>query len=187
MRHVPDSALHPLRIGSHINPADHRCSRRRAKKPAEHPNGRRLPRAVAAKKAEDFTGADLEGDIVYSDELTEAPCQLADVSHGRYLGERLEGGRGADQERTTSEDVDLQDEEASDENMNFGFIPGDEGIPEPYFYATASPPPAGITEAPLPAGAHWHTEGWTGAVLPYAALRGQDQPIERMLEISARP
>ena len=77
--------------------------------------------------------------------------------------------------------VDPADEESADENMNFGFLPGDDGIPEPYFYATAYPTPAGITDAPLPHGAYWHTEGWTGAVLRYANLRTQAQPIERLL------
>jgi Family of unknown function (DUF5996) len=78
--------------------------------------------------------------------------------------------------------VDPADEESADENMNFGFLPGDEGIPEPYFYATAYPTPAGWTEARLPSGAHWHTEGWTGAVLPYAKLRGEAQPLVRVLD-----
>jgi Family of unknown function (DUF5996) len=78
--------------------------------------------------------------------------------------------------------VDPADEESADENMNFGFLPGDEGIPEAYFYATAYPTPAGLTEARLPNGAYWHTEGWTGAVLPYAKLHGHAQPLERALE-----
>lgn len=78
--------------------------------------------------------------------------------------------------------ADPQDEEAADENMNFGFLPGDEGIPEPYFYATAYPPPAGMTDAALPEVAHWHTKDWTGAVMPYAALRSGTQPLDRLLE-----
>ncbi|MFN2135409.1 MAG: DUF5996 family protein [Candidatus Promineifilaceae bacterium] len=58
----------------------------------------------------------------------------------------------------------------ADEQMNFGFSTGDDGIPEPYFYATAYPTPEGWTASALPAGAYWHSEGWTGAVLPYAHL-----------------
>jgi hypothetical protein len=65
---------------------------------------------------------------------------------------------------------DPADEESADEQMNFGFVTGDAGIPEPYFYATAYPAPAGYANSPLPEGAHWHTQGWTGAVLPYATL-----------------
>ncbi len=79
--------------------------------------------------------------------------------------------------------ADPTDEEAADENMNFGFLPGDEGIAQPYFYATAYPTPNGFADAPLPEGAHWHKQGWTGAVLPYAALRSRaarDAGLSRM-------
>jgi hypothetical protein len=78
--------------------------------------------------------------------------------------------------------TDPADEEASDEQMNFGFAPGDGAIPEPYFYATAFPTPAGFVGASLPAGASWHTHGWNGAVLRYSALRAMDDPPERLLE-----
>ena len=62
------------------------------------------------------------------------------------------------------------DPEYADEQMNFGFSTGDGGIPEPYFYATAYPTPDGFTNAALPEGASWRSEGWTGAVLPYARI-----------------
>jgi hypothetical protein len=64
--------------------------------------------------------------------------------------------------------------EYADEQMNFGFSTGDEGIPDPYFYATAYPLPDGWSGSELPAGAYWQTEGWTGAVLPYAAVSDRD-------------
>ncbi len=38
-------------------------------------------------------------------------------------------------------DTDPADEEASEEQMNFGFSTGDDGIPDPYFYVTAYPLP----------------------------------------------
>jgi hypothetical protein len=78
--------------------------------------------------------------------------------------------------------TDPTDEESADENMNFGFLPGDEGIAQPYFYATAYPAPPGFADARLPPGAYWHTEGWTGAVLPYAVLRTLDHPLDRVLD-----
>ena len=71
-------------------------------------------------------------------------------------------------------DQDPADPEWSDEQMNFGFSTGDDGIPNPYFYITAYPTPDGWTETALPAGAYWHTEGWTGAVLPYITLAGAE-------------
>jgi hypothetical protein len=37
------------------------------------------------------------------------------------------------------------------------------------------------TDLALPDGAYWHTEGWTGAVLPYAALLSDSDPEERLL------
>ena len=65
--------------------------------------------------------------------------------------------------------------------MNFGFEPGDAGIPEPYFYVTAYPKPDGFAGSPLPAGATWQTKGWTGAVLRYAELLKQDDPTGQLL------
>ena len=77
--------------------------------------------------------------------------------------------------------VDPADEERADEQLNFGFVTGDGSVSDAYFYATAYPTPAGWTDLQLPAGAHWHTEGWTGAVLPYAALAATDRPQELLL------
>jgi hypothetical protein len=77
--------------------------------------------------------------------------------------------------------VDPADEENADEQMNFGFSTGDEGMPEAYFYITAYPWPAGITDAPLPPGAVWHTKSWKGALLRYESLVGMEQPEEKLL------
>jgi hypothetical protein len=78
--------------------------------------------------------------------------------------------------------VDPADEESADEQMNFGFSTGDEAIPDAYFYATAYPQPDGFTDLTLPDGAYWHTEGFTAAILPYAALVDSDRPADRLLE-----
>ena len=66
---------------------------------------------------------------------------------------------------------DPADEEKSDKQMNFGFTLGDAGFADPYFYVTAYPTPPEMSRLPLPAGAHWQTHGFTGAVLPYETLR----------------
>lgn len=76
---------------------------------------------------------------------------------------------------------DPANEEYADEQMNFGFSPGDDGIPAPYFYATAYPTPADLTETPLPGDAYWHTGGFIGAVLPYQALVEANNPSELLL------
>jgi hypothetical protein len=76
---------------------------------------------------------------------------------------------------------DPNDPEVSDEQMNFGFVPGDTAIREPYFYATAYPEPTGRRRPRLPGGA-WHTRGWTGGVLSYARLVGARDPQRRLLD-----
>jgi hypothetical protein len=77
--------------------------------------------------------------------------------------------------------VDPANEEYADEQMNFGFSTGDEGIPEPYFYTTAYPWPEAIVTAPLPPGAIWHTEGWKGALLKYDSLLESGSAAEHLL------
>jgi hypothetical protein len=78
--------------------------------------------------------------------------------------------------------VDPADEESADEQMNFGFVTGDGAIPDAYFYVTAYPAPDNWTDLVLPKGAYWHTEGWTGAVLPYATVVAASSPYELLLD-----
>lgn len=78
--------------------------------------------------------------------------------------------------------TDPLDPEMSDEQMNFGFVPGDEAIREAYFYATAYPQPTHRRRPRLPAGARWHTRGWEGAILPYVTLVHTRNPEKRLLE-----
>ena len=78
---------------------------------------------------------------------------------------------------------DPADEEYSDKQMNFGFVLGDAGISEPYFYVTAYPTPDGLGDVPLPAGAQWRTEGFTGAVLLYRDLLHQGDPHTGLLTL----
>ncbi|MEP7291285.1 MAG: DUF5996 family protein [Chloroflexota bacterium] len=62
------------------------------------------------------------------------------------------------------------DADESHPHLNFGFAPYSAGIDEPYLYAYAYPYPARFEPPMLPEGARWHTEGWTGVVLPYAEI-----------------
>ncbi len=73
-------------------------------------------------------------------------------------------------------------EEGGAEQVGFGFSTGDAGIPEAYFYATPWLVPAGLTDTPLPKGASWHTDGWTGGVLPYHAVSESTQPAALLLD-----
>jgi hypothetical protein len=77
---------------------------------------------------------------------------------------------------------DPQDEERSDEQMAFGFSTGDAGTPDAYSYVTAYPWPDGLVEEPLPEGAVWHTQGWKGALLPYAAVAGSGDSETRLID-----
>jgi hypothetical protein len=77
---------------------------------------------------------------------------------------------------------DPADEENADEQMNFGFSPGDEGIREPYFYITAYPLPEGLIGSPLPDGASWHAHGFKGAVMLYKTLAASPKPDALLLD-----
>ncbi|MFZ1862730.1 MAG: hypothetical protein WAU39_00795 [Polyangiales bacterium] len=55
-------------------------------------------------------------------------------------------------------------------SIGVGLSPGDGSYEEPYFYVTPWPYPKAKDLPPLPAGAKWHTEGWTGAVLTADAV-----------------
>lgn len=77
--------------------------------------------------------------------------------------------------------ADPADEEAADEQMSFGFVTGDEAISDTYIYATAYPQPDRFVDLELPDVAYWQTEGFTGAVLPYAALVDSSEPTDRLL------
>ena len=57
-------------------------------------------------------------------------------------------------------------------SVGVGFTPGDGGIAQPYFYVTPWPYPDPGDLPDLPVG-HWHTEGWTGAVLPGSEVDGE--------------
>lgn len=77
-------------------------------------------------------------------------------------------------------DQDPDNPEYADEQINFGFVTGDDSIAEPYFYATAYPTPDTFAERPLPDDAYWHTAGWTGAILPYAVLTQTTNPRDKL-------
>lgn len=78
---------------------------------------------------------------------------------------------------------DPADEEQSDQQMNFGFAFGDEGIAEPYFYITAYPMPDALPSVELPAGTTWRSEGFNGAVLLYRDLQQQAEPEAYLLDM----
>jgi hypothetical protein len=62
-------------------------------------------------------------------------------------------------------DADDPDPETA-RSINVGLSPGDESYDEPYLYVTPWPTPPRAETEPLAGGGHWHTEGFTAAVLP---------------------
>ena len=58
-------------------------------------------------------------------------------------------------------------------SVGCGFSPGDDTYPEPYLYVSPWPYPSAEGLTALPAG-HWHTAGFTAAVLPATALAMRD-------------
>jgi len=61
-------------------------------------------------------------------------------------------------------------------HVGVGFSPGDEANPDPYYYVNGWPPPAPESLPPLEGPGSWHTEGWVGAVLQAAEIRGSGAP-----------
>jgi hypothetical protein len=67
-------------------------------------------------------------------------------------------------------------DEHAQPHINVGFSPTSKGFPRPYIYAYVWPLPDHLTATPLPAPAHWTTDGWTGAVIDYDTLRDMESP-----------
>jgi hypothetical protein len=78
---------------------------------------------------------------------------------------------------------DPENEEYSDEQLNFGFVPGDEGISEPYFFITLYTQAGRLAGVPLPDEAYFHTEGWSGIVMPYDSFRKNPQADSMLLNL----
>lgn len=75
-------------------------------------------------------------------------------------------------------------DEHKDPQINFGFAPFSDGIPDPYMYVYRWPMPDGLAEKDLPKPAIWHTEGWTGARVDYADFARENQSdavVEKVL------
>lgn len=62
--------------------------------------------------------------------------------------------------------------------LSVGWSTGDQTIAEPYIYLTAYPEPTSFASLELPLEAHWQKEGFSGAILPYAALQAANNPTE---------
>jgi len=75
---------------------------------------------------------------------------------------------------------------ADERQLTIGWSTGDQTIPEPYVYLTAYPEPKGFTAKTLPKEAYWQKDGFSGAVIAYAALHASSMP-EQLLQQFAEP
>jgi hypothetical protein len=78
--------------------------------------------------------------------------------------------------------VDPADRERANKQMNFGFVTSDDSSPNAYFCVTTYPEPDNRPELALAEVAYWHTEGWTGAILPYTVVAAASSPLELLLD-----
>lgn len=65
-------------------------------------------------------------------------------------------------------------------SIGVGLSPGDGTFAEPYWYVTPWPYPAAPALPVLPSEGTWHTEGWTGAVLPASRFAGRANQEKRV-------
>ncbi len=66
--------------------------------------------------------------------------------------------------------LDPDEDPESARSIGLGMTPGDDNYAEPYYYVNPYPRPIDAKLPRLSDGGHWHTEGWTGAILPATAL-----------------
>ena len=78
---------------------------------------------------------------------------------------------------------DPENENYSDEQLNFGFVPGDEGIEEPYFFITFYAQAERLAKTSFPVEAYFHTEAWNGIVMPYELFRKNPQAETMLLNL----
>jgi hypothetical protein len=67
------------------------------------------------------------------------------------------------------------------EQIAFGYLTGDSGIEEPYFYITVYPELKDYSKINLIDDAYWHTDQWQGTVLKYRDLIRTDNPGEVLI------
>ncbi|HSM02803.1 MAG TPA: DUF5996 family protein [Acidimicrobiia bacterium] len=77
-----------------------------------------------------------------------------------------------------SRQVEGEDGSTSPAQINLGF----NVLDDPYLYSSPWPFDEGLLDEALPGKARWHTDGWTGSMLPFEALLGQSDWEERVLE-----
>ena len=141
--------------------------------------GAQLPEVGLELPAYDLPAADLaqagtfgrDGDALaeLSHWFHDAQLALAGVAEARLAGAEVRGWpHHFDLAALRTLDPDADPEAAR--SVGAGFSPGDGSYAEPYFYVSPWPAPAPARLPDLGSGAHWHTAGFTSAVLPASAI-----------------
>jgi len=68
------------------------------------------------------------------------------------------------------------------DQIAFGYLTGDSGIEEPYFYITVYPELKEYSPIKLIEDAYWHTDEWQGVILKYKDLINTDNPGGLLIE-----
>jgi len=142
-----------------------------------------------AQALESHTGGDISGELTrrdydipdhavgrggkFSDDDRRAMAEVGRwfANAGRVLGLVLRARREAKPVRVWPHHFDigtlipLLGPVGEEPSVGVGMSPGDHTYPEPFWYVTAWPRPENPTLPRLAGKGHWHTEGWTGAVL----------------------
>jgi hypothetical protein len=73
------------------------------------------------------------------------------------------------------------EQEEAQPQINFGFAPGDETFPDPYFYSNPWPFDPTVESRPLASGARWTEDGFQGSMLPYQDLTDNPDPVAALV------
>jgi len=95
-----------------------------------------------------------------------------DLAVTRFSGRRAPERAGADA---------VTREAYSHEVFSAGFWPGSGAVQEAAFYTYAAPEPAGLRDAPLQPPAAYYQPQMSIFILPYAAVRAADSPVDTVL------
>jgi hypothetical protein len=159
--------------------------------------GAELPSAGLTRAAYEIPVHATGSGAPFSSESRDAPAELARwFANGHHaLGELAARTPGASELRCWPHHFDMgtlavlatHPDGSLAQSIGLGLSPGDEGYAEPYWYVSPWPYPEPSALPALESGGHWHTEGYTSAILTGSDLvagppEGQSDRLHAFLE-----